>query len=322
MKTFKVVMYDIGIMAATVISMWLMLSLVVNTVLSCSTSFLKKENVEEMIESIDYTEFVLAEIEKTKDGNIQAIDDEVIEEIMKTEMVDEILELCMENIFAQLEGEKSEDELSVKEIKRIGNKYSDEIEDLLKEHYGKSSSMTDDQIENVVDNLIETYSKTIVEMAPTVETLGLTQEDIEVVSSVKNGTYFWISCGVTAVLTLLIFLILISKFKGLLWLSIDYLLVATGTLIASFFINDLVDTLAKGTLLNMIDITSATDSISGSMLISAIVMYVIAIVFMILFIVTKVSKKKGKKEKIVVEVFQPIESAQPVQQAEVTNEGV
>ena len=94
MKTFKAIMYDIGIIAATIVSMLLMISLVANTVLSCSSSFLKKDNVEEMIESIDYSEFIMAEIEGSTDGNIQGLDNEVIEEILKTEMVDEILELC------------------------------------------------------------------------------------------------------------------------------------------------------------------------------------------------------------------------------------
>lgn len=304
MKTFKAVMYDIGIIAATVVSMLLMISLVANTVLSCSTSFLKTDNVEEVIESVDYSEFIMAEIDKSTDGNIQGLDDEVIEEILKTDMVDEIMELCVDNIFAEFEETDSKDELSVKEIKRIGNKYSDEIEDLLKEHYEKSSTMSDEKIENIVDNLIDTYAETIVEMAPTVETLGLTQEDIDTVVSVQNGTYFWISCGVTAVLTLIIFLILLSKFKGLLWLGIDYFLVATGTLVTSFFVDDLTNMLSEGTVLNKIDISSVIDSISGNMIISSVVMYVLSVAFIALFIVTKVIKKKkmAKKQNQEIEV--------------------
>lgn len=299
MKTFKAIMYDIGIIAATIVSMLLMISLVANTVLSCSSSFLKKDNVEEMIESIDYSEFIMAEIEGSTDGNIQGLDNEVIEEILKTEMVDEILELCVESIYAEFEGKGSKGELSLKEIKRIGNKYSDEIEDLLKEHYEKSSTMSDEKIEQIVDNLIEKYAETIVEMAPTAETLGLSQESIDTVASVQNGTYFWISCGVTAVLTLIIFLILLSKFKGLLWIGIDYFIVATGILVTSFSVESIVNALSEGTILKSLDITSVTDSISGSMMISSIVMYVLSVVFIVLFIVTKVIKKKklAKKEK-------------------------
>ena len=80
----------------------LMLSLVVNTVLSFSTMVLKTDNVEEMIENIDYSEIISAEMEKSKDVNIQGLEEEVVDEILKTEMVDEILELCVENIFACL----------------------------------------------------------------------------------------------------------------------------------------------------------------------------------------------------------------------------
>ena len=88
MKTFKAVIYDIGIMAATVVSLWLMLSLVVNTVLSCLTMVLETDNVEEMIENIDYSEIISAEMEKSEDVNIQGLDAEVVDEILKTEMVD------------------------------------------------------------------------------------------------------------------------------------------------------------------------------------------------------------------------------------------
>ena len=313
MKTFKAVMYDIGIIAATIVSMLMMISLVANTVLSCSSSFLKKDNVEEMIENIDYSEFIMAEIESSTDGNIQGLDNEVIEEILKTEMVDELLGLCVDSIYAEFEGKSSKEELSLKDIKRIGNKYSDEIEDLLKEHYEKSSTMSDEKIEQIVDNLIDKYSETIVEMAPTAETLGLTQESIDTVVSVQNGTYFWISCGVTAVLTLIVFLILLSKFKGLLWLGIDYFMVATGTLVTSFFTEGFVDTLAEGTVLKGIDITTVTDSISKNMLISSIVMYVLSVVFIVLFIVAKVSKKKKLAKKQVQEV-------EVVQTEEVPNE--
>ena len=321
MKTFKGIMYDIGIMAATIISLLLMVSLVVNTFLACSKNVLETDNVEELIENMDYYKIISSEIEKSEDVNIQGLDEKVIDEILKTEMMDEIFELCLGNIFAEFEGNRKE--ITVKEVRRIGNKYSEDIEDLLKEHYEKTGSMTEDQIENIVDNLIETYSETIVEMAPTAESLGLSKEGVEAVSDVKNGTSFWISCGVTVIFSMLVFLILISKLKGLIWLGIDYILTATGILITSFFVDGIVGSLAKGTILSKLDISFVTNNISINMLISSIVIYVIGIMFIVIFIVAKVSKKKRLGESIqVLEPVQPIESNELDQTAEVANEDV
>ena len=321
MKTFKNVMYDLGIIAATLVSMLLMLSLVGNTVLSFATIFLKTDKMEDVVESIDYSAMIMAEIEKSGDNNIRQMDDEIISELLETEMMEEIIEVCVENLFDELEGKKSE--LSIKEFKKIGNRYSDEIENLLKEHYEKSNSLSDDKIEEIAEKLIDQYAQTIVEMAPTAESLGLTDESIIAINQVKNGTYFWISIGITAGITLIIFLLLIVRLKGLLWLGIDYFMVAVGTMVSSFFVEEIFETLAQGTYLGMMDMAFVASAVSTNMIVSSIVMFILSILFIVFFIIGRriLKKKKAAKEEANKEV-KVIENQVENTEAEENNESI
>lgn len=316
MKTFKAIMYDIGIVASTILSMLLMVALVLTTVLSFSMAVLKTDKVEEIVENINYTELIEAEIDKSMDKNIQGMDDKVIKELLKTEMMEEIIELCIENIFDKLEGKESKKVFSVSEVKKIGNRYDDEIQELLEKHYDKAAGLSDEKLEELTDKLIDTYANTIVEMAPTTESLGLTDEAIEAISDVKNGTYFWIAVAITAVLSLLIFVVLIKNFKGLIWLGIDYFIMTVTTFIASFFTNGILRTLVDGTVLNTMDISSVAGSISVNMIISSVVMLVFSVIYIVLFIVFKKVKKKKMTQKTV--STQAAQIAQEIQEVSVS----
>lgn len=300
MKTFKTVMYDIGIIAATIVSMLLMVSLFLTATLSFSTAFLKTDEIEEIVENIDYAKLIEEEMEKSKDNNIQEMDDKVVKELLKTEMMEEIIELCVENIFDKLEGKESKKEFSVEEVKKIGNRYDEEIQDLLKKHYDKAAGLSDEKLEELTDNLIDTYANTIVEMAPTTESLGLTNETIASVSNVKDGTYLWISIAITAGLSLILFLILIVNFKGLIWLGIDYFISAVATFVTSFFVDDLLNVFVKGTVLSKMDISSVTGIISVNMIISSVVMLILSAAFVVLYIVLKRVKKKRAAKKTMI----------------------
>lgn len=293
MKVFKIIMNVFGIIGASFLSILLVIALAVTPVVSAATSFLQGENIYKIISSVDYSEIISSGM----DMDSNSPEGEIANELMESEMMEELVNLCVDNIFETIDSNGESDPISPNDIEDIAEDHEDELKDIIKEYVGDEIPLTEETLDEMADSLIEEYSVEIAETLPTADDLGLSPDVLNIIMNLRNGTYFWIAFGIAAGLSLLVMLCQVMRFKGFMWIGVDYLVAAVFTLISSFGIK-VVDLCAIMDL----DASAApvmktvTGIISSEMLKGAGVEAGLGIVFIVVFIVgRKLWKKKMQK---------------------------
>jgi len=290
MKAFKIIMNIFGIIGASILSVLLVIALTAMPIVSAATSFIQGENIHKIISSVDFSEIIASEMDLGGSG--QSVEGEMINQLMQSEMMEELVDLCVENIFESVD-KNQVSVISPGDIEDIAKDHEDEIKDLIKEYVGDSIPLTEEVLDEMSDSLIQEYSVEIAEMLPTVEDLGLDKEILNVIMNLKNGTYFWIVFSIVAALTLIVMLCQVMRFKGFMWIGVDYLVASVFTLI-SFFAIKVID---LRTMFDLdISVSSVLDTIIGiissEMLKCTGVIAGLGVVYIIIFIVGRKMWKK------------------------------
>lgn len=292
MKIFKKVMNVIGIIMASLLSILLVIGLMAVPVVSAVSSFFKTENIQKILADIDYTQLIAEEINLDSE-DFPELGADVINQLMETEMVEEIIATCVDNIFAILEGEEAKDGLTAEDIQAIAEKHLDELVVILKGYIGDSLPLSDETFTEMARLLVKDFSGIIAEQIPTPEDLGLNAEVISLITNLRNGTYTIMILAVAAVFTVAVLLCQVMRFKGFMWLGVDYCVAAVGSLVLSF----VVKTMDLSSLLGDVAFADAilppiVEIISKELLKGAGILAIIGIVFIIVFVVGRVILKK------------------------------
>ena len=291
MKIFKIIMNILGIICASFLSILLIFALTVTPMISAAASFLQGENIYKIISSLDYSEIISSEMAMDSDSQ----EGEIVNELMESEMMEDLINLCVDNIFETIDSNGESDAITPDDIEDIAKDHEDELKKIIKKYVGDDIPLTEEILDEMADSLIEEYSVDIVETLPTAEDLGLSPDVLNVIMNLRNGTYFWIAFGIAAGLTLLVMLCQVMRFKGFMWIGVDYLLAAVFTLISSFGIKVLdlcaimeVDRTAEPVM------ETVKGIISSGMLKGAAIEAGLGVVFIVVFIVGRKLWKKNK----------------------------
>ena len=287
MKTFKIIMNVFGIIGASILSIFLVLALAATSFVYAASSFFQGENIFKIIASVDYSAIISSEMDE--------IDGEIVNELMQSEMMEEIVDLCVENIFDAIEGNDINRTVSPDDVEDIMEEHEDDLKKMVEEYVGDTIPLTEEILDEMTDALIQEYSIEIAESLPTVYDLGLDKDTLNIIMNLKNGTYFKAALVIAVVLTILVMLCQVMRFKGFMWIGVDYLVASVLTLISSAVIKTInlgelldVDALAYP-VLNTITGIIASDIVKG-----VIVMAVSGVVFIVVFVVgRKLLKKKN-----------------------------
>ena len=115
MKTFKIIMNVFGIIGASFLSILLVIVLIATPMVSAVTAFFQGENISKIVTSVDYTEIIAAEMDMSEIGATQQAEIELFDELMNSEMMKDIIELCVDNIFAVMDGTAENDGITAEE---------------------------------------------------------------------------------------------------------------------------------------------------------------------------------------------------------------
>ena len=287
MKTFKIIMNVIGIICASILSIFLVLALTVTPIINAASSFFQGENIYKIISSVDYSAIISSEMEET-------VEVELVNDLMQSEMMEEVVDLCVENIFEAIEENDINRTVSPDDIEDIFEDHKDEIRELVDEYIGDNIPLTEEVLDEMTDALIQQYSIEMAESLPTVYDLGLDDDTLNIIMNLKNGTYLKIVISIVAVLSLIVMLCQVMRFKGFMWIGVDYLLSA----ILAFIFSAVIKTIDFSAVIGL-DVTTSpvfstiVEIISLDMIKSAIVITVLGVVFIAVFVVgRKVLKKK------------------------------
>ncbi len=295
MKVFKIIMNILGIIAASFLSILLVIVLMATPLVSAVSAFFEGENVHKILSSVDYAKIIEAEMGETEFSGETELETEIINDLMESEMMKDVVELCVDNIFEVVDGVSADSKVTADDITGIANEHMDELKKIVKDNIGSDIPLTDETLEEMTKAAVKEYSVEIAEMMPTAEDIGLNQDVLNVISNLRNGTYFWIVFAVAAGQTLLVMLCQVMRFKGFMWIGVDYLVAAIGTVILAFTIKvtDFATLLGEKLIGNSI-LSTVTGIISGEMLKGAGILAICGIIFIVIFVVgRKLLKKKN-----------------------------
>ena len=292
----KTVLNVFGIIGASILSIFLIISLVVTPVVSSVSNFFKGETIKDIISDLDFYEIVTSEVEFNVDGEAQT---KMVEEIMNSEMMGEVIELFVDGLLDVMEGKSGKTVVSSDKVLMVAKKHKGEINSIVKK-YLFNENTSDEEVDVVVSELMDELANSFTEMLPTAEDLGLDKQTITVISGLRNGTYVKTAIIVTAIITALVMLCQVMRFKGFMWISVDYyiaavVIFAAGILVKSFDLSNMMGT----DIITVSFLSAIAGMISGELIKGAIITLVLGVVFTVIFVVgRKALKKKNMNQPV------------------------
>jgi hypothetical protein len=233
MNAIKTILNVLGVLlsvpVALLLAAWLLLAPVINS----AASWVRPDTIKQIVRSIDYD----AIMEDHEDGLPQQ---EELKKLMKTEAVAEIMELYLEDIMAQLEGEPAGTLFYEQSVRDIIEARWDEVLPIFREMMKESSSdmnpdtMTDEELKDMLREAMDEAIPEMIADMGTAEDLSINVPEVRLAVQLLRSYRLSLAVVLTAVvLSMLMFLFRIYRLRGLIWLSVVYFIVSGLTLIMS-----------------------------------------------------------------------------------------
>ena len=307
MKAVKIIFNILGIILAIILSVALYAVLVAAPIVSVSSSLLQPEMLHNVVQQVDYE--ALIEANPDLSGTLQeyGMDTETITAILESDAVEEAMDLYMDDIFAAIEGVGKDPKLTPEAIKQIAADHMDEIVEIAKNYKDPSADVATEEIEAQITQVVEEYADDVVELLPAPMELSreifdeVSEEQAVVMESVQilhNGILETVLLIVAIVLSVLIVLCRIKRFKGFMWLGVVYCLasfICLGGALTMGSLSVLVTEVEMSPwMLQLME--SASKVLSGAMMTRGLILIGLAVLFIAVFIVGRIIFVK-KREK-------------------------
>ena len=292
MNVVKKIINVFGILIALVLCLVLTAALITTPVLSATTSFMQTETLKKVVKNIDYKE-LLAQYDMEGSLEDSGLSAELIDSLVQTGLVEEVVEVYVDSVFAVLEGDADDVVLSAETVNDILQKYLDDIVPIVKEMIGDEYPIPEEMIRSLTSDMLKEYSGEIADMLPGKSDLGLEEEVLMAITLLRDGTIFWAMVAVVGILSLLILLCRFMRFKGFMWLGVVYLICGAITLMAAVSMGDA----ARMVMVNTEPgteaiITPIISILSAKMLKGGGIVAGLAVLFIIIFVVGRKIRKK------------------------------
>lgn len=219
----------LGTIGGVLFSIALIIALILSIPYSVSTVLTEPKTIAAIIKEVDLAEHVLANEEIKQVLDQEGIQTDMINELLGSPFFEDTVEVYTNEVVASLRGEMPEVTLSEDVVRQLADKHMDSLVTLTKKYMPQSADLTDKQIEDALDTLVDKYSNTLVQALPTgeqVKELFIESEIQKPAELLVSTTVPIVLYSVIGVLAALIFVCLLHKFRGLLCLGIDALIVA------------------------------------------------------------------------------------------------
>ncbi len=304
-KTVKQVFRVLGIIASILLSIIFVLMLIVTPIYSAVTSLLKPQNITEIIRNIDYMEILLS-----NDQTLDAIDDIIedstgmksdiktyIEPILESDIAEEIVSICVEDITGIISGETTEYTLNKQTLSGIVNKHMDEVITLIRENAPEGATIPEEEIRKIVIETVDTYGGDLIEALPKPKEIHSMAKELQEETPVMiltNGYISYILYGIIALLAVAIFFCLYGRGRGFLCIGIDALVAALFLFAFAALVN------ASGVLTELLKsvpeieelLTPVIDLFLSKTLIASLVIAILGVLCIAAYIVCIIYKNK------------------------------
>lgn len=283
-----------GIFVAIVLSVILLLMLMLTPIISGVTTLVQGKTLHKLVENIDFTEFIPEPEGNSTDPTVNAMF-----ELVETEFFVECVNLYVSDLLAALEGEQP-DNLTLDALNGLKEEHREELTEVMHNMLlavdGVSEELVTDQI--VQERLDEMYDELIpalVEQLPTLEEIGVEQEVLDGLILLRDKTIKMAFIAVIVVVSLLILVCRWPRFKGFIWLAVVYILSCPVVLLERSFMDGIGSSILTDELADLTQVLELIlASLKHSMIIGAVVYMVLAVIFVVIAVLgRKMLKKKG-----------------------------
>lgn len=253
MKTFWNVMGCIG---ASLFSVILVVILIVFPLYSSAASFAQPKKIAQVVQSVDYTEFLPDEEEwKELIPNVEGISTESITNFLEHDVVGDVIELYAEDFLnATLNGEITERALNAEALKELVNENMDQLVEFVEPYIAEDSEVTVEQIKEHIREAVDTHADTIVEALPLPEPVPEGEEDpFALIRQFLDPMITVVLCVTLVLSAAIVYACRFKRFQGLLWLGID-------SLVATLLVGTMAGILGSSLLTALIDDAASTIS--------------------------------------------------------------
>lgn len=231
----------LGTIGGVLFSILLIFALIGSLLFSVSTTLIEPETIATIIKEVDLAQHVL-ENESVK----QALEQEGIQAGMISELLDspffkDTVEVYTDEVVAAVRGNRPEVTLTEDTVRQFADEHMDALIVLTKKHMSQSVGLTDEQIQAALDKVVEQYATTLVGALPSGEQVKAMLEETQIQKPVEllvSTTVPITLYAIVGTLAAIIFVCLLHKFRGLLCLGIDALIVAVILLVPYLVLNN------------------------------------------------------------------------------------
>lgn len=219
----------LGTIGGVLFSILLIVALIGTLVFSVSTTITEPESIVTIVKQVDLTDHVLNNDSVQQILDQEGIKSEMINELLDSPFFTDTVEVYTEEVVAAIRGKAPDATLTEDIVKQFANEHMDSLITLARKHMPQSANLTDAQIKGALDKLVDQYSSTLVQALPTGEQVKemLVESEIHKPAELLVSTTVPVVLfAIVGVLAIIVFVCLLHKFRGLLCLGIDALVVA------------------------------------------------------------------------------------------------
>lgn len=285
MNIVKKILNVFGVLISIVLSLLLAAVLVTAPVVSAATSFLRADTLRKVVGSVDFSA-LLDEMAGAAEGT--DAESEMLLELMNTELVEEMIGLYIEDALAVLEGSGVEPKLTEEAVRGLIDEHADELVPALKGMMGTEMVVPDEELEKMARELFMEKSGEILEMLPTLESVGISPDNpyVQGLLFLRGGAVLTAVLVAAAVISVLILLFRFVRFKGFMWLGVVYMISAVLVLFTGLGTRSIGLTIMTSFVPGIGSVaTSVVSTFAAGLYKGAGVLAVLAVVFIAVFVI-------------------------------------
>ena len=316
METGKKVLNVLGILASILLSIKLVLALTVLPATLSALSLLTPQNLANAVTKIDVVEMVSSVI---ADSDMEIPPEQVqqLQAVLSSDAAKEIVSVYTQSVVDTLGGQTDVQGLTPDMLRQLVNENMDGITKALKESGGEFAEVSEQELAEGIQQIVDEQAEALVEMLPDPQELkaSLTEDvlpvDMDLLQILQEGAVTMaklILIAVVVVLSLLIFGCRFVQWRGLKWLGVDLLIAGllSGIICGALGV---VKELVSGLIPENFPFYSVYDSLFGTLstgtTIRTVIMAVVAVLFLVGYILICSSRKEKEDtlEKLLAETF-------------------
>ena len=299
MNAVKKIFNVLGILVSVVLSVILAAVLLVAPLLSTTTALVQTETLHNMVGQVDFAQLL-------PDGT----GDEMVDAILQTEFMDDLVQLCVDDMLAALEG-TGQRSLTNQALVGLAEVHMDELIPIFRPYaleMAKQSIeipdgvsvnwdvlLTDEIISSAALQYLSENGEDLLTSFPTPEDLGIDQNVTAALAAVRSGALHTANIVLAAILTVLILLCRWVRFKGFMWTGVVYILFGAIDLVYSFGLKEFDFSIL---FTDMPELTGLVPILLSSMVPPLVrtsaVITALGVLFVVIFIVGRIILKKIK----------------------------